>query len=131
MTSPSSRLRKAVLIRSLLVIVKLLERFLVVKPGDPLFARLEIQPQGPLDADFAIAEVGGVEDLRDLGLAALAIQQVGIDAHDLVRGASSGISRRLEPSDLRIDFQNRSPEASISCTLPRRLAGLRLVSSQT
>jgi chemotaxis response regulator CheB len=41
------------------------------------------------------------------------------------------ISRRLDPRLLRIGFQKRSDDASISCTFPRRLGFLRFVSIQT
>jgi hypothetical protein len=83
---------------------------------------------GALDGDGAVAEVLVVEDAADRHAVAGDFLELAEEAGDVVDvlGLSS---LRLLPRLLRIFCQK--PLASISCTLPLRAAGLRLLTIQT
>ena len=70
--------------RRLHVRVQLQEGLLRLQAFDTLRYRLEVQPQGPLDADLPVSEVGGVEGLGEFPALAVAVQHVGIDTDDLL-----------------------------------------------
>ena len=91
----------------------------------------------PLDGDLPEAEIGVVEDLADderssfpstvkLGFA---VPEIAVDAGQVGDDVPSAISLRLLFRLFRILRKNCTP--LMSCTLPRRSLGLRLVTIQT
>ena len=98
------------------------ERLLGLEALDPLGAGLEVEPEGTLDGDLAVAEVGGREDLGVLALLER-LEELG-DLADLVGGDLPPLVPRL----FRIGVQN--DVASMSWTLPLRFVGLWFVRTQ-
>ncbi len=96
-----------------------------IEPSEPLAGHLEIQLQRTLDRDLLKPEVLIGENLRMLPLRKRAVELR--DPLDVPVPVPEPIP--LVADDLRI-FSKRSI-AWISCTLPRRAAGLRFVTTQT